>query len=329
MRETSFGVEVSDVYSAKNRIGNTAYSTPLIRSRPLSRLASRDVYLKLENLQSTGSFKVRGAANKLVRLRSETDLKGVVAFSTGNHGRAVSYVAERTGIEAIVCMSENVPDHRIRAIERYGATVRITGESQDKAMKGARELAEKKGYEIVPPFDDPEIISGQGTIALEVFEELPELDSTIVPLSGGGLISGVGLVAKVLNPASSLIGVSMERSPVMFHSLREGGPVELKEQDTLADNLQGGLGQDNEYTFDMVNHLVDDVILVSEVEIANAIEFMLDKHSMVVEGAGAVGVAALMNGKLRDQGEKVVIVVSGRNIDKDQLLEVVSSQTKK
>jgi len=315
-------VTMLDVYLARQRIASIAKRTPLIRSPLLAQHIGASVYLKLENIQETGAFKLRGAANKILSLTADEKARGVIAFSSGNHGLAVSYVARQLGVKAVICISKRVPSTKVNAIKRLGAEIVVCGESQDEAEEHAFQMQKEQGLTMINPSDGPFVIAGQGTIGLELLEDLPEMDTVIVPLSGGGLISGIALALKSASTTIRVIGVSMERAPVMYHSLRAGKPVVLEEEETLADGLAGGIGLDNRYTFRMVQEYVDDTILVSEKEIAEAMAFALEKHHLVVEGAGAVGIAALLHRRVREVGRNVVIVVSGSNVDIPLLLKI-------
>lgn len=319
-------VTLQDIFQAQQTIAPLARQTPLIESETLGERLGSSVYLKLETLQKTGTFKARGAANKIRNLSDDERARGVITVSTGNHGRAVAYVARQLGIRAVVCISERVPPNKVDALRRLDPELVIHGHSQDDAARRADELRQERGLAMIHPFDDPHIIAGQGTIGLELLQRQPELDAVLVPLSGGGLISGIALALKSAASSIRVIGVSMERSPVMYHSLRAGRPVELPEEDTLADSLLGGIGLDNAHTFRMVQHYVDDVVLVSEEEIARAMAFALREHHLITEGAGAVGIAALLSGKARSLGRRVALVVSGGNVSLPVLLEVAEKQ---
>jgi len=318
----TFDVTMLDVYLARQRIASIAKRTPLIPSPLPTERAGGSVYLKLESLQETGSFKIRGAANKMLNLTAEERRQGVVTGSSGNHGRAVSYVARRLGIKAVICLSARVSSNKVDAIRRLGAEIVVHGRSYDESVSHALQVAEERGLTMIDSFDDPFIIAGQGTIGLELLEDFPQLDTAVVPLAGGGLTGGIALALKSANPAIRVIGVSMERAPVMYYSLKAGTPIEMEEEDTIADALAGGLGEDNQYTFRMVQEYVDDVVLVSEEEIAEAMVFALEKHHLVVEGAGAVGIAALLRRKVGGVGRKVAVVVSGSNVEIPLLLKI-------
>jgi threonine dehydratase len=316
-------IPLSEVYLARRRIAGRVYRTPLIPSPGLSARAGAAVYLKLENLQKTGSFKARGAFNKILGLSEADRRAGVITFSTGNHGKAVACAAGEAGIQAAVCLSERVPAYRVRSIAAYGAQVVVSGKSQDEAEEYYRRLQRDRKLVPVEPFDDPLIIAGQGTIGLEILEELPQVDSVLVPLSGGGLLAGVALALKSANPALRVVAVSIERSPAMQESVKAGKAVEVEERDTLADSLLGGIGADNRYTLPMVAELTDEFIAVSEEEIAGGMAWALEEHGLVVEGAGAVGIGALLAGKLRSLGRHTAVVVSGSSVELPRYLEVV------
>jgi threonine dehydratase len=316
-----------DIYLARQQIYPLARQTPLIHSPALSEVLSAEgdtaVYLKLETVQEIGAFKIRGAANKILSLAPDQKERGVVTVSTGNHGRAVACVAQQIGIRAVVCISEQVPANKVAAIEQLGAEVVIYGQSQDDAGERAEQFVAEEGLAMIHPFDDPHIIAGQGTIGLELLQERPSLTSVLVPLSGGGLIAGIGLALKAADPALRVVGVSMEQGPVMYHSLQAGHPVQMDELPTLADSLQGGIGLDNRYTYRMVKQFVDEIILVSEAEIAAAMAFAFRQHHLVLEGGAAVGIAALMSGKAGKLGAETAVVLSGGNVDLRKFMEIV------
>jgi len=298
--------------------------TPLWHSASLSAAAGIPVHLKLENTQHTGSFKIRGAANTLLSM-SEGDRRcGVVAVSSGNHGRAVAAVAADLGVPATVCISSRVPAVKVAAMQALGARVEVGGPTQDDAEALALRIVSAEGATLVHPFDDPRVIAGQGTIALEVLEDLPEVGTVIVPLSGGGLISGIAVAMKAAGPGIRMIGVSQDRGPAMIDSLAAGHPVDVVEEDTLADALAGGLGPANHHTFAMCRELLDETHTVSEEEIAGAMAALFRHDHQVAEGGGAVGVAALLAGKVVPSGPTAV-VVSGGNVAPETLLAVVGA----
>ncbi len=293
---------LASVFAARQAIGALALRTPTVRSDALSARLLHDVLLKLETVQPTGAFKIRGAANALTLRARELRISGVVCASTGNHGRAVAYAARQLGIHATICLSTLVPDTKARAIEALGAGIRRVGRSQDEAMA---EVAR---------------------IGLELMEDVPELDAVIVPLSGGGLAGGIALAVKAIKPLVRVIGVSMERGAAMHASLAEGRPVEIEEVPSLADSLGGGIGNANRWTFDLCRRLLDDVVLLSEAEIYRGMAHLLREDRIVAEGAAAVGVAALLAGKIALRGP-TALIVSGRNVDMDQLIQVATGKT--
>jgi threonine dehydratase len=315
---------LADIFHARARVAPWVRRTPLVRSDALSQALGRSVHLKYETLQETGSFKLRGATNRMLALSATERGRGVVAVSTGNHARAVAHAAARLNVPAAVFMSTLVPPHKVEAVRALGAEVRIVGAGQDAAEEDARLLADEQGMVFVSPFEDPLVIAGQGTIGLELLEDLPDLDTVLVPLSGGGLIGGIALALKSADPAIRVIGVSMERGAAMYESLRAGRPVEVAEEPSLADSLGGGIGLDNRYTFALVRELVDEAILVSEDEIAAAMAHCYWHEQQIVEGGGAVGIAALLAGKVQGLGERIVAVLSGRNVDMRRFTEILA-----
>ncbi len=319
---TGTRLSISDISLAKKSIASIAMRTPLIHSFSLSKLANTAVYLKPEGLQPTGSFKIRGATNRMLRLPEDERARGVIAVSTGNHGLAVAYVAKKCDLRAVICLSEGVPSNKVNALKRYGAEIVIHGTSYDEAMAHACSLQKERGLTMIHPFDDPFVIAGQGTIGLELLEDLPAIETAVVPLSGGGLMSGIALALKSAKPGVQVVGVSMDRAPVMVHSLRAGEVIEMEEEESLADALVGGIGPVNRYTFRKCQEFVDETVLVSEEEIAEAMAFCFEDHGLVVEGGGAVGIAALLGGKVEKLGRSVAVVLSGSNVDPSLLLDV-------
>jgi len=317
-------LQLQDVYLAQQTIRPYCIRTKMISSSRLSAITGGQIFLKLETLQPIGAFKIRGAANKIAKLSSQERAHGVITASTGNHGRAVAYIANQMGIPATICISEEVPGNKVEAIRTLGAKTEIYGRSQDDAFERAAELQQQEGRILVHPFDDLDIIAGQATIGLELIEDLPDLDAVLVPVSGGGLISGIALTLKKINPAIRVIGVSMMRGPVMYYSLKAGKPILLPEEETLADSLRGGIGLENKYTFQIVQNYVDGVLLVTEADIAAAMAFLLTEHGLVVEGAGAVGVAALMSSQAGVAGGNTAVILSGKNIQTSEFLSAVT-----
>jgi threonine dehydratase len=315
-------LQLNDIYLARQRIETLVRRTPMEHSPSLSRLLGVPVYLKLESWQITGSFKLRGASNAVAQLGDEQKVRGVVAASTGNHGRALAYAASRLGVKATICLSQLVPANKVQAIRELGAEVCIVGRSQDDAQREAERIAREQGATLLPPFDHPAIIAGQGTLGLEILEQQPDVAQVLVPLSGGGLFAGVALAIKSANRQIVTHGISMQRGAAMHASLAAGHPVEVEELPTLADSLGGGIGLDNQYTFSMTRDTCDHLHLLSEASIANAIRHAYREERLVLEGAAAVGIAALLDGLIEPRGP-IVVVVSGRNVDIDQHLRVL------
>ncbi|MBO1000464.1 hydroxyectoine utilization dehydratase EutB [Bacillus sp. SD075] len=316
-------LNIRDIWEARKRIASIITETPTIHSAILSEKVGRNVYLKLENVHEVGAFKVRGAANKILSLSEEEKKRGVATFSTGNHGMAVAYVSKILGIQAVVCISNRVPKAKVDSLKSLGAQIIIVGDSQDAAGEHCCKLEAEKGLTVIQPFDDPYVIAGQGTIGLELIESLPNLSDVVVPLSGGGLLSGVGLALKSNCRDIRVTGVSMEKSAVMHESLKARKPVMLEESETLADSLLGGIGLENQYTFQMVQQYMDDVLLISEKEIAYSMAFMMDKHRIIMEGAAATGIAAVLGKKIQHKDGDIVVIISGNNVDLSVLLKVI------
>ncbi|MCE6951087.1 hydroxyectoine utilization dehydratase EutB [Cereibacter sphaeroides] len=300
-------VTLDDIRAAEARIRGHVRRTPVLADLRLSGLV-----LKLEHRQETGAFKLRGATNAVLSLPPERLARGVVTASTGNHGRALAHAARAAGVRAVVCLSRLVPPNKVAAVRELGAEVRITGDSQDEAMAEVARAVAAEGLTEVPPFDDPAVVAGQGTLGLEILADVPAPDRVLVPLSGGGLASGVAAAVKSLSPCTQVVGVSMERGAAMAASLAAGHPVTVAELPTLADSLGGGVGLENRITFAMCRALLDEVILVSEDEIAAAMRHIHAVTGDAVEGAAAVGVAAVLAGRAPAAG--TVALLSGANI---------------
>jgi threonine dehydratase len=319
-------LSLADVIQARQRLAGRVLHTPLVESASLSRRAGVPVFMKLEVVQPTGSFKVRGATNTLADMVSE-GVTRVVTASTGNHGRALAHAARVLGIEAAVCMSSLVPKNKVDAVASLGARVVIAGQSQDEAQVEALRLSRDESYAFVPPFDDLRVIAGQATIGLEILETLPETATLVIPLSGGGLFSGAAFAAKAIRPDLRAIGVSMARGAAMHASLAAGTPIAVEEVATLADSLGGGIGLDNRYTFAMTHDLADDIVLLDEPSIARGLVHAYRAERLVIEGAAAVGIAALLDGRIPARNGPIVIVVSGANIDIDAHRRIVMENT--
>jgi threonine dehydratase len=316
---------LQSIYEARAPVGAIALRTPLTPAPSLSS-GGREVRLKLETVQPTGAFKIRGAANALSRLSPEQAERGVVCASTGNHGRAVSNVAARRGARATVCRSELVPENTRESIRAAGGELRIAGRGQDEAQAEVDRLVAAHGMAEIPPFDHADVIAGQGTIGLEILEDWPEVDTVIVPLSGGGLIGGIALAIKSASPGIGVIGVTMERGAAMHASLMAGHPVEIGEAASLADSLGGGIGRSNRYTLDLARRFVDEVVLLPEAAIAAAMRHLFLNEGLVTEGAAAVGAALLVNDLREKIGKRIAVVISGRNVDMDVFQRVIAGE---
>ena len=319
----SHGVTLDEIFQARGRIAGQVTRTPLVLSRTLSERFDAEIYLKLETLQPTGAFKLRGATNMIAALIErhgrEALAQGVTTASTGNHGRAVAYAASRLGVPAVICLSRLVPANKVAAIEALGAEVRRVGASQDEAFEEVARLVQEEGMTLIPPFDDPLIAVGQGTIGIEILEDLPRVDRVIVGLSGGGLLGGIGAALKGVRPQARISGVSLSAGAAMCESLKAGKPVAVEEVESLGDSLGGGIGLDNRCTLALVEAVMDDHCQVSEGAIAQAMVDMLESEKLLVEGAAAVGLAALAEGHLEVKGERVVLVLSGNGVSLDTL----------
>jgi threonine dehydratase len=315
-------VTLADILAARRRIRGLADGTPFVPSPFMSARVSREFLLKLETAQPTGAFKLRGALNAVLALPG--DVPGVVCCSTGNHGRAVAHAAAQSGMRAVVCLSQLVPKAKVDGIRALGAEVRITGTSQDEAMAESLRLRDAEGLVEIPPFDDERVIAGQGTVGLEMLEARPDLDMILVPLSGGGLAAGVAVAAKAVNPKVRVIGITMDRGAAMYQSIHTGRPVEVPEVPSLADSLGGGIGLENRLTFPLCRDLLDDILLVSEEEIRDAMQVLYFEDRIVAEGAAVVGLAAVLAGKAPAAKGPVATIVTGRNPDMGVFTRIVS-----
>ncbi len=298
-------VELSDIQAAVNNIENLVHKTPLIHSNSFSKIAGAEVYLKAENLQKTGSFKVRGAFNKMVNLRGNA-----IAASMGNHAQAVAFAASRLGLQAKIVMPVTASIVKEEATKSYGAEVVLYGENFKEALDYALSY---KDYTFIHAFDDEKVIAGQGTIGIEIIEDINDADIILVPVGGGGLISGISTAVKALSPKTKIIGVQTESAISAYASYREKRIYEKLPSPTLADGI--AIGKIGEKTFEIINRSVDDIIVVKEDSIAMAILLFMERKKLVVEGAGAVPLAALLEDKDRFTGKRIILVISGGNID--------------
>lgn len=314
-------VQLSDIFAAQKTIAGHADNTPLIPSPFLSQKTGQQVLLKLEITQPMGAFKLRGAINAITRLDDQA--VGVTCCSTGNHGRAVAYAAQLRGLRAVVCMSSLVPKAKVEGVKQLGAIVRIVGQSQDDAMAESDRLSREQGFVEISPFDDENVIAGQGTIGLEILRDRPDISTLLVPLSGGGLAAGICVAAKAINPDITIIGISMDRGAAMAASIRAQRPVELDEVASLADSLGGGIGMNNKLSYPLCRDMLDQLVLVTEEEIYRAMQALYFEDRLVAEGASVVGVAALLSGKVNIVGPTATII-TGRNLDMNLFTNIIA-----
>ncbi len=315
-------VTLADIFAAAQVLRGVADCTPLVPSPFMSGRSGHEFLLKLENMQPIGAFKLRGAVNAVAGV---AEAAGVTCCSTGNHGRGVAYAARERGMRAVICMSSLVPQAKVDGIKALGAEVRIVGQSQDDALAEAQRLVAEEGLVEISPFDDPLVIAGQGTIGLEILSKRPDIETILVPLSGGGLAAGVACAAKAIKPDIRVIGITMDRGAAMYQSLRAGHPVEVEELPSLADSLGGGIGMDNKLSFPMCRDLLDDTILVTEEDIYHAMQVLFHEDRIVAEGACVVGLAAVLSGRITLSGPTAT-VITGRNLDMDMFTRIVSGR---
>jgi threonine dehydratase len=314
-------INIKDIEKAKQRLNNIIRVTPVAYAPILSQQCEADIYLKKENLQLTGSFKLRGAFNKIASLSDDEQIKGVVAASAGNHAQGVAFSAKYFNIDATIVMPEATPLTKVSGVKSYGATVLLHGINYDEAYKYAIDYAKKQNKSFVHPFADDEIIAGQGTLALEIFQEIKNIDIIIVPIGGGGLISGIATVAKELNPNVKIVGVVASGAKAIKKSFEAKEAIDSISVKTIADGI--AVRDVTPKMLDYVLNLVDEIVEVEDNEIASAILFLLEQHKLVVEGAGAVGTAAIMHNKIYVKGKKVVLPLSGGNIDVTMLAQII------
>ena len=310
---------IDNVYRASNALKGVIRKTDVIYAPKLC--PGSDLYLKTENLQVTGSFKVRGAYYKMTRLSNEEKSRGVVACSAGNHAQGVALAAQKNGIKAVICLPDGAPISKVEATKSYGAEVCLVEGVYDDAYQKALSLRDEKGYTFVHPFNDEDVIAGQGTIGLELMEQLPELDAVLVPIGGGGLISGIAYTLKTINPKVKVYGVEAAGAPSMKKSLESKSIEELESVSTIADGI--AVKKTGDLTFDLCSKYVDEVVTVTDDEISAAILALMEQHKLVTEGAGAVSVAAAMFHKVDLAGKKAVCLLSGGNIDVTILSRVI------
>ncbi|MBQ4128464.1 MAG: threonine ammonia-lyase [Ruminococcus sp.] len=307
------------VFDAQTVLKNIIRETNVVKSYGIA--PDCELYLKPENLQITGSFKVRGSAYKIAMLSTEEKKKGVIACSAGNHAQGVALAATKNGIKSLICLPDSAPISKVEATKGFGADVCLVEGCYDDAYQKALELKEKEGYTFVHPFDDENVIAGQGTIALEIFNDLDNIDAIVVPIGGGGLISGIAYTVKQIRPSVKVYGVQVSGAPSMYNSVKDGEIECLQSVSTIADGI--AVKQPGVNTYELVKEYVDEIALVTDDEVASAILALIEKQKMIAEGAGAVAVAAVMFDKFDLKGKRVVALVSGGNIDVTSLSRVI------
>lgn len=314
-------VSLGDIQVARERIRGAIRPTPVLYSEILSREAGNQLFLKLENLNVTGSYKERGALNRILTLTEEERARGVITASAGNHAQAVAYHASLRGIRAQICMPEYTPLVKVTATRAWGAEVILHGANFDEALEEARRRSHAEGLIFLHAFDDPAVIAGQGTIGLELLEQIPDLDAVVVPVGGGGLIGGVACAVREMRPEVRIVGIQPQALPSMEAALLQRRPVMLPAAATIADGI--AVRQVGELTLELAWKYVEEVVTVDDEEVARAILRLLEKQKMLAEGAGAVGVAALLHGKTTLRDRKVAVVISGGNIDVSLLSHII------
>lgn len=316
---------VTDVYAARRRLGTRLPRTPLLPSSWLSSIADGNVFLKIESLNLTNSFKIRGALNAALRLSEglDSDTQTIVAASAGNHGRSLALAAEELGMACVIFTPSSAPEAKQNAIRRHGAVLHSDCADYDAAEKQAKEFADAEGGIYISPYNHPDVIAGAGTIGLEIVETMPSFDVLVVPLGGGGLASGVGLAVKAAAPQATIVGVEVEASSPFSISLEAGRITEITPRPSLADGLVGNL-EPGSITFPLVKQMVDDVVTVSEDDLGRAMKGLATEERLIVEGAGAAAVAAIMSGKASAPGQRVIALVTGGNVDLPKWLFTIS-----
>lgn len=312
-------LSLDKVFEAQAVLKNIIRDTHIVRAYGIA--PECELYLKPENLQITGSFKVRGSAYKIAMLSEDEKKKGVIACSAGNHAQGVALAATTNGIKSIICLPDSAPISKVEATKKFGAEVCLVEGCYDDAYNKALELKDREGYTFVHPFDDENVIAGQGTIALEILNNLDDVDAIVVPIGGGGLISGIAYTAKHIRPSVKIYGVQAAGAPSMYNSIKDGHIESLDTVSTIADGIAVKTPGDN--TYDLIQEYVDDIALVTDDEVSGAILAMIEKQKMIAEGAGAAAVAAVMYDKFDLKGKRVVAVVSGGNIDVTRLSRVI------
>ncbi|HZD47218.1 MAG TPA: threonine ammonia-lyase, partial [Silvibacterium sp.] len=321
LKEATTGVSLAGVEWARARIRDFIFLSPCLRSAELTRMTGQEIYLKLDNLQRTGAFKERGALNKILTLSDEEKRRGVIAASAGNHAQAVAYHATQRGIRSQIVMPLMTPLVKVVATRGFGAEVMLSGANYDEACSEAMRRAEFEGMTFLHPFDDPEVIQGQGSIGLEILEQAPQIEAVVVPIGGGGLIGGVACAIKETNPKVRVIGVQTERLPSMLRAAEAGEPVTVSAEATIADGI--AVRRAAERTLRLVERYVDELVTVDEEEIASAILVLLEREKTLAEGAGATALAAVLQRKSSLTTERTAVLVCGGNIDVSLLAKII------
>ena len=321
MSKSFDNLTLADVQAARERVRGSVYYSPCPHSQILSALTGQQIYLKLENLQMTGAFKERGALNRIATLTSQQTARGVVAASAGNHAQGVAYHATKRGIRSVIVMPLATPLVKVTATRNFGAEVVLHGANYDEAYTEAMRLCAAEGMTFIHPFDDPFVMAGQGTIGLELLEQVPDLQAVVVPIGGGGLIGGIACAVKESRPGVRVIGVQTSRLPSMAAAVREHHPVITDPATTIADGI--AVRRAGDVTFPVVQHYVDEVVTVDEDEIASAILVLLEREKTLAEGAGATALAALIQKKTSLNSERTAVLISGGNIDVTLLSRII------
>ena len=317
-------VDINSVLAAQTLLDGFIDKTPLVPSYYLSNVLKNEFLLKLENMQPIGSFKIRGAISAVQNLPEDTRV--VTCCSTGNHGRGIAYAAGLKGIKAVIFMSRLVPKVKIEAIQNLGAEVILCDDDQAMAELACQKFVLENGYVDISPFDDPYVIAGQGTIGLELLSQRPDINSIVVPLSGGGLAAGIALAVKEINPKIKVFGVTMENGAAMHVSLKNGKPTDVIEVPSLADALGGGIGLDNKYTFSLCEKFLDDTFTVSESEIYHTMQTLYYEDRIIAEGSCVVGIAALLTKKIANITGPIATVITGRNVNMSIYTDIVNGR---
>jgi len=318
-------IGLRDIQDARRLIRNEVNKTPLVRSQYLSDLCGSDAYLKLENLQVTNAFKIRGALNRMMNLTPEEKARGVIAASSGNHAQAVAIGAEKLNLTATVVVPETTPRIKVEKIRKHNVELIIHGEMYDYAEQYARNLAKEKGATFVSSYNDPLVVAGQGTVGLEILEDLPTADSIIVPVSGGSVLSGVAIAAKSIKPNIEILGVQPETVAAMYHCLKAGKIINMEMRHTIADGLDGNIEQGC-ITFELIQRYVDEILLFNEDTIRKMIRLLWEKEGQVVEASGAISIAPIVEAPKRFTGKRTVAVITGGNIDDALFQDILATR---